>query len=193
MHSVRTRKGVDDFSVAVLGGVEIEEVVDERAFEPSPLSFIDDEAAAGNFGRGVQIEQTEFLAEFPMGLRLKCEFRRFADDALDAVVLRRSADGNGIVIDVGDAQEGVGQFGIDLGESLIELSDLVSDSFHLGRGFGGVTSLGFDGTDFLAGAIAFAFQRFDFLDVFAALFVQIQNLGDQFFIAGVAARDFFPV
>ncbi len=186
-------KGGRNFGVAMFAGVEVEEVIDERAFQPCAESLEEDEAAARNFGRRFEINQAELRADFPVRFRLEIEGRRFANDSFDAVLLRAVADRHRVVVDVGNAEQEVGQFGLASSNLLINLGDLFSHRLHLRGNFGDVAALGLDRADFLAGAVALALERFAFLQMLAALFVQGQNVGDQFFIAGVAAGEAFPV
>ncbi len=55
-------EGRQNLGVAVLGGVEVEHEVDERAFEARALPIVDGEARAGDLGGAVEVEDAEGFA-----------------------------------------------------------------------------------------------------------------------------------
>ena len=72
----------------MLGGVQIEHELAERAFEPCKLALQHREARAGEFRGALEIHQAERLADLEMLLRLEVDAARLADLAhLDIVVL----------------------------------------------------------------------------------------------------------
>ncbi len=174
-------------------GVEIEQVVDQRTFQPSPLALEDDEATAGNLGGRLEIDQAKIGAELPVGLRLEGVFELRAHDALFAVILGAGADGDRVVIDIGDAEQDVVQFGHADGQFLVDPRDLLAHGLHLGRDLADVAALGFDGADLLAGAVALALQQLALLHPLAALLIKEQDALDGCFISRIPAGQLFPV
>ena len=185
--------GRGDLGITVMFGVEIEQVVDQRALEPGALPAKNDKAAAGNFRGRLEINQTKLRADIPMRLRFEIKLRRLADDSFDAIIGRAGTDRDRLVDDVGNAQEKIILLGFDRGEFLVQPADLFAQLFRLGGFLRHVFTLRLECANFLAGAIPFVLQRLAFLQALAALLVQKQELADGLFVPRISKGEPFPV
>src|SRR4029079_9917840 len=80
-----------DLGIAVLGCMQIEHELGERALEPRQRFFQDNESGDRELGRGLEIPQRARFAELEMLLGLKREVSRFANFAEFLVGLRIGA------------------------------------------------------------------------------------------------------
>lgn len=184
-------EGRGDFGVTVFAGVEVEEVIEERPFEPRARATVNDEAAAGNLRGLREIEHPFFLADFPMGQRLEGEGDLFADLAHDGIVVRIDTDGNALVRHVVNLEEEIVLRFFDGGDFDIEFRDAVGNALHLRLDFlgGGLVALGHESADLLAGGVAFALERFDLLEQLAALLVLNQKGVDVNFVTTITGGE----
>src|SRR5216683_1381035 len=68
------QEGRQDFRVAMLAGVDVEEKIGEGAFESGAPPFVNSKARAGDFRGGGEVEDTGALTDFPMRLGSEIEF-----------------------------------------------------------------------------------------------------------------------
>src|SRR5205085_8590295 len=104
--------------IAVLARGHVEHELRDRAVQPRDLALHDDEAAAGDFGAGREVEAAEALADVDMVENLKVEAPRLAPAPLLAVLLGAVADRHRFVRHVGNAAEEILEPGLELRELL---------------------------------------------------------------------------
>jgi len=168
----------------VLGDVEVEEELDQGAFEAGAPIGVEEEAAAGEFGSAGEVHEFEGFAEFDVGLGREIEMGFGAVDADFGVVGGALAGDDGCVREVGDGEhEGVA-LGIGSGGEFVELGDAVAEVagfLFAGVGFGDFF-LAHEGADFLGDAVALGFEGLDFGEDFPALFIGLEDCVNEFFV-----------
>src|SRR5207248_7572767 len=107
------------FSISMLGGVQIEHEVSERALELCAQIPIHREARAGKFCCALQVEHSKLLAQFPMWLWLKTELRRSAPAPDLHIVMFAASDGNARVRKVGNLRHHSAQLFFQLRRDLL--------------------------------------------------------------------------
>ena len=152
--------------------VHIEEEIGQGALEAGAAAFVDRETRAGDFGAGFEIEDSGALADFPVGLWLKIEFRWRAPTADFLVIRGTGAYGNGRVWHVGDSEKNFALAGIEPGDALVGLFNAFRNLFHFRDQPVRVLFLLFQARNFVAGLVALSFQLLGSGDELAAFLVE---------------------
>src|SRR5581483_11368031 len=84
-----------NLGITVLAGVQVEQELNQRAFQPRAPVRVKQKAAARQLGAARKIHQLETLAKFDVRLRLESERRLVAPGADKRIVLGALADGDG--------------------------------------------------------------------------------------------------
>src|SRR5438874_6826378 len=103
----------------MLASVQVEHEVRERALEPRTQIPIDGEPRPRQLCRAIKIKHSELLAQFPVRLGLKVEFRRRAPAPELDVIFSSCADRNAVVRKVGNARQNVAQAGFKVACDLL--------------------------------------------------------------------------
>ncbi len=130
--------GVDDegrqnFGVAVFARVHIEKEIGERAFEPRSESFVNRETRSRYFHRGLKIQNSCALAEFPVRPRREIEFRRLARTPHLHVVRCAFAHGDARVRNIRNGQQKFLQCVVHFGDKLVAALDFFGRFLHLAQ------------------------------------------------------------
>src|SRR5712672_1238829 len=88
------QKGRQDFRVAVLAGVHVEEKIGERALQPCSPALVDRKSRPGDFRGESEVENPYVFTDFPMRFRYEIEFRRRSPAADFLIVCNEVADGD---------------------------------------------------------------------------------------------------
>lgn len=178
-----------DLGVAVPGGVEVEEEVDEGALEAGAGAAIDDEGGAGDFGAGFEVEHAVGLAEGDVVFGFEVVGGGGAPAADFGVFFGGGADGTGVVGEVREGEEeiallGVGGVGFDA-----DFVDAGADAADFGFFGGGVFAVFAADADFFGEAIAVALELLAFGLGGAAGGVDGEDLVDERSERGVAGGE----
>ena len=136
-----------DLLVAV-GGLGIQQEIDQRAFEAGAFSSIDHKPGAGGADAVVPVDQAVLEGELDVVLRLGEVGlgSPFADDRVGRLV---AADRAGFVGEVRDVEQQVVLLGGGVLRLHVERGDLLVDGADLGLDGGGVLALGLEHADLL--------------------------------------------
>ncbi len=111
----------------MLGGVCVEHELGDRAVQARDLAFHHDEARAGEFRGGIEVEAAETGADVDVVLRLEAELARLAPAALLDRVLGPAADRDARVRKVGDERDELGQLLLHGGVLRFHLLQLLAE------------------------------------------------------------------
>ncbi len=125
-----------DFQITVLGGVQVEHELAERALEPGKLALEHGEPRARQFRRRLEIHQAERLADLEMLLRRIGAFRLADASDLDIVGLV-GANGHVVVRQVGQRGQPVEQRLVEPALLCLAVLDETLDIGDLGLEFFG--------------------------------------------------------
>jgi len=112
--------------------MEVEEKIDERPGEAGAETLEDGEPRSGQLGRGLEIQDVQLFADFPVRPRRKGKLRDlppFPDLDVVTVVV---ALGHGIVAQVGNGHDNVVQARLHLGQFIVQLPDPGRNLAHFG-------------------------------------------------------------
>ena len=115
-----TRNGRQNFGVAVLAGVHVQEKIGESAFQAGAQAFVNGKARACDFYRCVEIQNPRAFAQFPVGFRFEIELRRGTPAAHFHVVRGGFAHGYAGVRNIRDGEQEILQLFIQLGDLPID-------------------------------------------------------------------------
>ena len=165
-----------------LGGapldVFVEHEVDERALEAGTGTMQCVEARVGEFHATLEVDDAELRAEVPMRLGLEVELARRAPAAYLGIIVLVIADGR---VGAGNVGNGIGEaveLFLDSHEGAIKIVDLVTDVAHANLGVFGLFGVALleHGANLFGDGVALGFERLDFLDDFAAFFIEATEL-----------------
>ena len=139
------------------------------------------EAGAGDFRRGLRVEDAEVGADVPVGFRFEAEVFRLAPAADLNVLGVIFADRDGLVRNVRDLEDDLSLAGSQFGELVVVGFDFCFDLCHLGEDLRGISPGFLDLRDLLGRFVLLLFQRIVLLLQLPALLVD----GDEFIDFGV--------
>ena len=127
-------EGRQHLSISVLGGVQIEHVVDQRSFQPGPGSGHDGKPGSGNLRGSIEIQDAEMLSDFPMGFG-GARKRRDGAPSTDFDILRGiSPHRDRGMGKIGDAKRNVSERLLDFSEGSLGVLDAIPQLLHRGHG-----------------------------------------------------------
>ena len=170
--------GGADLGVAVLLGVHVQHVRDERPLEFRADAREEREPGAAHARRAREVEEAQLLAQRHVVLGLEVEFARLAPGAVHDVVLGAEAARHAAVREVRDGQDQALLLGLDFADLRVEGGDLFADGLGLGLNCGGVLAGALEFADFLGDGVALALEGVGFGDGRAAAGVEVQYLRD---------------
>src|SRR5258708_31436374 len=117
------QKWWENFRVAVLARVHVQEKVCKRALQPRAPASVNGKSRAGNLGSCGQIENARALADFPVRLRLKIKFLRFTPAPHFCVVGSARANRNRRMRNVRNSQQEIALRSVEFRDALVGLLD----------------------------------------------------------------------
>ncbi|GBD19307.1 hypothetical protein HRbin27_01813 [bacterium HR27] len=164
----------------MLVDVEVDHPGDERPLEPGEVATQDVEAAAGNLHTAREVDESQFLGDFPVRLDRKIERARLTPMAHDDVAALVGADRNIRIGQIGNLKQQCLEPLLDRSEFPVELLDTVAELAH-----GGDSCLSVGArwhlADPLRFGIALRLELFDLGDQLASPFVELEDLVDRCF------------
>ncbi len=182
-------KGRTDLGITMLGGVEIEQEVDEGALESCASPTINHEGAAGDFGTRFKVDHAMGLAKRDMVFRF--EVVRWCDSpAADfGVFFGGAANGAGFVRQIWEGQKEVTLLGVGGVGFRADLINALPDAAHFGFLGGGVLAVFATESDFFGEAVAITLQLLALSLGGAAGSIEGEDLIDQSGKRGIAGGE----
>ena len=174
--------------------VQVQQKLDQRAFQPSAPIRVEQEPAPGQFRAAGEIHQLQGFAKLHMRLGFKREVRLLAPNSDLRIILGRFPLRDTRVWQVRQAQENLVAGCFRLGHLLIQGRNLIPDRAGLrffGFGFGSLL-LSHEGPNLLGYTIPQAFELFHLTKQLTTLLIQLDKFGNLDVVPCPAGSKAFP-
>ena len=168
--------GRKEFRISVSVHMQVEHEVDQGSLQSSPQAPVESEAGARYLGGASEIQNSQILADIPVGFGGKGELGLFSPSADLRIVRFGLSDGYAVVGQIRDHGKKSVELLLDFPEVRVHCFDPLGNLLHLTGQFRCVLSGLFHGRDLFRGLILTVFEGFHFLEESPAVLVQTREL-----------------